>query len=76
MALFFSRLVDRRNAMTQALRALDRETCVLACHWLGYGNVFKSVRPSMFYRLRMWRADDQQVQTPAKRSHVVFTLHT
>jgi hypothetical protein len=61
VALFFSRLADRRAALTHVLRALDRETAVLVCHRLGYCNVFSAARPSMYYRLRMWRADDRAI---------------
>ena len=35
---------------------------VLLSHRLGMANVFDPVRPSMHYRLRMWRADDHQVR--------------
>lgn len=34
---------------------------VSLAQWLGYANVFDPVRPSMHYRLRMWRADEHQV---------------
>jgi hypothetical protein len=61
VALFFSRLADRRAALTHVLRALDRETTDLVCHRLGYCNVFSAAPPSMYYRLRMWRADDHAI---------------
>lgn len=35
---------------------------VLLSHRLGMANVFDPVRPSMHYKLRMWRADEHQVR--------------
>lgn len=35
---------------------------VMLSHRLGMGNVFDPVRPTMHYKLRMWRADEYQVR--------------
>jgi hypothetical protein len=58
---FFSGLVDRKDALTDVLRALDRETVACVAQRLGYCNVYNAARPSLFYRLRMWRNDDRTV---------------
>lgn len=57
----FTRLVNRTQAMTQVLRHVSRHTAAVIGQRLGWGNVFNPARPSLFYRLRMWRADDQEV---------------
>ena len=58
MTIFFARLADRKNAFTDVLRTLDRETVACVGRRLGYCNIYSPARPSLFYRLRMWRADD------------------
>jgi len=50
---------------------------VTLAHRLGVANVYDPVRPSMHYRLRMWRADEHQVRlTVGLQAHGdnVFTL--
>lgn len=59
--MFFSRLSERNHSLKHVLLKLDHETLVLVCQRLGYTNVFDIARPSMFYRLRMWRADEYRV---------------
>jgi hypothetical protein len=59
--MFFSRLSERDHSLRYVLQGLDRETLVLVCQRIGYTNAFDMTRPSMFYRLRMWRADEHRV---------------
>lgn len=62
IVMMFSRLVRREQELRTLLRCLDRETAVLTCQRLGYGVVFDALSPTLFYRLRMWRADEYQVR--------------
>jgi hypothetical protein len=61
VVMYYARLTDRHVKLTDVLRQLDRETLVLVCQRLGYPNIFSRSQPSLFYRLRMWRPDDNHV---------------
>lgn len=49
------------NSLVLTLVGMVAALQVLLSHRLGMANVFDPVRPSMHYKLRMWRADDHQV---------------
>ena len=67
VTLFFSRLVDRKDSLTNVLRTLDHATVACVGQRLGYCNIYNAARPSLFYRLRMWRADDQVIANSLAR---------
>jgi hypothetical protein len=59
--MFFSRLTQRTQNFRSLLRRVDRETAILVCQRLGYFVIFDPVSPTLSYRLRMWRSDENYV---------------
>jgi hypothetical protein len=45
---------------------------VVLSHRLGLANVFDSVRPSLHYKLRMWRADEHQVSSSTRQQPLQY----
>jgi hypothetical protein len=59
--MFYARLIDRQAKLTDVLRELSQGSLVQVCQRLGYPNIFSRSRPSLFYRLRMWRPDENHI---------------